>query len=65
MLMMLSKYLSFLMTSLRYFYEILSSSEANELLHLLIAIINSFLKKEFHNEYCLDRSFSNKDSFTC
>ena len=64
MLTMLSKHLLFLMTSLRCFHEILSSPEANELLYLLIAIINSFLEKEFHNKYCLDESFSNKDLLT-
>ena len=62
---MFSKHLSSLMTSLRCFHEILSSPGVNELLYLLIAIINSFLEKRFHNKYCLDRSFSNKDLFTC
>ena len=38
---------------------------ADELLHLSIAIINFFQEKEFHNEYCLDGSFSNNDLFTC
>ena len=65
MLMMLSKHLSFLTTSLRCFYEILSGLGADELLHLSIAIINFFQEKEFHNEYCLDGSFSNNDLFTC
>jgi len=62
---MLSKHLSFLTTSLRCFYEILSGLGADELLHLSIATINFFQEKEFHNEYCLDGSFSNKDLFTC
>jgi len=65
MLMMLSKHLSSLMTSLRCFHEILSGPGAEKLLYLLIAIINSFLEKEFHDEYCLDGSSSNKDLFTC
>ena len=65
MLTMLSKYLLSLMTSLRCFHEILSSLGEDELLYLLIAIVNSFLERKFYDEYCLDRTFSNKDLFTC
>ena len=65
MLIILSKHLSFLMTHLRYFYEILSSLGVDKLLHLLIAIMNSFLEKEFHGEYYLDGRSSNKDSSAC
>ena len=60
MLTMLSKHSSSLMTSLRYFHEILSGLGEYELLHLLIAIVNSFLERKFHDEYCLNRSSSNK-----
>ena len=65
MLIMLSKHLSSLMDSLRCFYEIISGLGADELSYFLIAIINSFLKKELYSKYCLDRSSSNKDLFTC
>ena len=65
MLTIISKHLLFLTTHSRCFHEILSGPGADELLHLLIVIINSFLEKEFHSEYCLDGSFSNKDSLTC
>jgi len=37
---------------------------ADELLHLLIAIINSFLEKEFHDKCCLDGRFFNKELLT-
>jgi len=49
-LMMLSKHLSFLTISLRCFHEIQSSLEVDELLHLSMAIINSFLEKEYHTK---------------
>ena len=65
MLTMLFKYLSSLTTSLRCLYEIPSGLGVDKLLHLSIAIINSLLEKEFYDEYCLDKSFSNKDLFTC
>jgi len=65
MLTIISKHLSFLMTHLRCFHEILSGLGADELLHLLIVIINSFLEKEFHGECCLDESSSNQDLLTC
>jgi len=45
MLTMLFKHLLSLITSLRYFHEILSSPGENKLLHLLMAIINFFLEK--------------------
>ena len=65
MLILLSKYLSSPTTNSRYFHKILSGPEADKLLYLLIAIINYFLEKEFHDEYCLNESSSNKDLFTC
>ena len=65
MFTILSKHLSSLMTSLRYFHEILFGLGEYELLHLLIAIVNSFLERKFHDEYCLNRSSSNKNLFTC
>ena len=65
MLTMLFKYLLSLTTNLRCFYEIPSGLRVDKLLHLSIAIINSFLEKEFYDEYCLDKSFSSKDLFTC
>ena len=65
MLMILLKHLSSLTTCLRCFHEILSGSGADKLLHLSIAIINSFLKKEFYSECYLVRRSSNKDSLTC
>ena len=49
-LMMLSKHLSFLTTSLRCFHEIQSGPEVDELLHLSMAIVNSFLKKEHYTK---------------
>ena len=59
-----SKHLLFLIISLRCFHEILSDPRVNELLHLLMAIVNSSLEKEFHNEYDLEESSSNNDIFT-
>jgi len=59
-----SKYLSYLIISLRCLHKILSSLEAVKLLHLLIAIMNSSLEKGFHIEYDLEGSFSNKEAFT-
>jgi len=52
------------MISLKCFYEILSSLGVDELLHLLIAIINSSLEKEFYIEHGLEGSFSNKEVST-
>ena len=49
-LMMLSKHFSFLMTSLRCFHEIQSGLGVDKLLHLLMAIINSFLEKEYYTK---------------
>ena len=49
-LMMLSKHLSFLITSLRYFHKIQSGPEVDELLHLSMAIVNSFLKNEHYTK---------------
>ena len=49
-LIMLSKHLSFLITSLRYFHKIQSGPEVDELLHLSMAIVNSFLKKEHYTK---------------
>jgi len=64
MLTMFSKYLLSLTISLRCFHEILSSPEADKLLHLLMAIMNFFLEKKFHNKYSLEGSSSNNDAFT-
>ena len=49
-LMMLSKHLSFLIISLRYFHKIQSGPEVDELLHLSMAIVNSFLKNEHYTK---------------
>ena len=65
MFTMLLKHLSSLMTHLRCFHDILSGPEADKLLHLLIAILNSSLKKEFYGKYCFDRSFSNRELLIC
>jgi len=65
MLILLSKHLSSLTTNLRCFHKILSGLKADKLLYLLVTIINYFLEKEFHDEYCLDESSSNKDLSTC
>ena len=65
MLTMFSKHLLSLSTSLRCFYEILSGSKVDKLLHLLMAIIDFSLKKRFHNEYSLKESSFNNDMFTC
>ena len=64
MLTMFSKHLSSLMISLRYFYEILSSPGADELLYLLMAVINFSLKKRVYIEYGLERSSFHKNMFT-
>ena len=65
MLIIFSKHLSSLTTSLRCFYKILSGLGVDELLYLLIAIVNSFPEKDFHDEYSLGKSSFNKDLFTC
>jgi len=62
---MLLKYLLSLTTYLRYFYNILSFPGADKLLYLLITIVNSFLEKEFHGKYYLDRRSSNKELLNC
>ena len=49
-LIMLFKHLSFLITSLRYFHKIQSGPEVDELLHLSMAIINSFLEKGYYTK---------------
>jgi len=64
MLMIFSKHLLSLTISLRCFYEILYGPEADELLHLLRAIVNSSLEKEFHDKGSLEGSFSDNDIFT-
>jgi len=61
---MFSKHLSSLMISLRCFHEILSGQEVDELLHLLMAVMNSSLEKEFHIKYDLKGSSSNKEAST-
>ena len=65
MLIMFSKHLLSLKINLRCFHKILSGPEVDELSHLLMTIINSSLEKEFHIEYGLKGSSSNKDIFTC
>ena len=62
---MFSKHLSSLMTSLRCFHKILSGLEADKLLYLLMAIVNYFFEKEFHDKYKLEESSSNNNMFTC
>ena len=64
-LTMFSKHLSSLMTSLRCFHKILSGLEADKLLYLLMAIVNYFFEKEFHDKYKLEESSSNNNMFTC
>jgi len=43
-----------LITLLRSLYKILSSQEADELLYLLIAVLNSFFENGFHSEIGLE-----------
>ena len=64
-LTMFSKHLSSLMTSLRCFHKILSGLGADKLLYLLMAIVNYFFEKEFHDKYKLEESSSNNNMFTC
>ena len=61
---MFSKYLLFLMISLKCFYKILSGLEADKLLHLLMDVINFSLEKGFHIKYSLKESSFNKNTFT-
>ena len=65
MLTILFKHLSSLTTSLRCFHKVQSGLGADELLHLSMAIVNSFLEKVFNNKYCLEGGFSNNDLLTC
>ena len=44
-LMMLRRHLSSFITAFRYFHEIWSGLEADKLLYLLMALLNSFLEK--------------------
>ena len=55
MLIILTRYLSSLMTALRYFQEMWSSSEVNKLLYLIIALLNFSLEKDDYTKSDFDR----------
>jgi len=59
-----SKHSSSLTIALRCFYEILLGPELDKLLHLSIALMNSFLEKELHDDSSLVGILSSSDIFT-
>jgi len=63
-LTMFSKHLLSLTITLRCFHEILLRPKADELLHLLITLVNSFLEKRLYNNDSLVGISSSNDVFT-
>jgi len=62
-LTMFPKHSSSLTIILRYFHEILLGSGADKLLHVLMALINSFLEKGLHRNDGLVGISSSNDAF--
>ena len=59
-LAILVRHLSFLMTILRYFYEIKSSVEVDKFLYLVMALLNFSLEKGGYLHICFNKIFSKR-----
>ena len=62
-LIMLRRYLSSSMTAFRYFHNIWSDPGEEELLHLLMVFLNSFLEKDSCSIVGFDKNSSNRLRF--